>query len=140
MPSATAPTQPIADPAASYMNLQQMITEGGRFVDIPHELLRQPPPKPSEFLYFQNYYERPSPLREDLNRCKTTQDAVDLLATELEIMHALVSGYVKNLITATTRFDEDIAKVHQEHASLQENLLFCQHMVDHQHHVLTQLQ
>ncbi|KAI1789074.1 hypothetical protein LXA43DRAFT_949003 [Ganoderma leucocontextum] len=141
MPSATTSTRPTIEPVASFpLELRQMITEDGRFVDIPKDLLRQPAPKPTEFLYFQHHYESPSSLRKDLKGCKTTEDAIDLLATELETMHALVSGYVKNLSTVTTRFDEDIAKVHQEHASLETNFLFCQYLLEHTNQVLTQLQ
>ncbi|PIL34437.1 hypothetical protein GSI_03213 [Ganoderma sinense ZZ0214-1] len=143
MPSASASTKPPAaeKPVANPpLELQQLVTEEGRFVDIPIELLRQPPPKPSEFLYFQQYLASAPPLRQDLKKCKTTEDAIDILATELETMHALVAGYVKSLCTATARFDEDIAKVHEQHASLQTNFFFCQNLLLHTHQVLSQLQ
>ena len=140
MPSATTSTTPAGEPVPDGdTELQTMVTEEGRFVDIPAILLRQPPPKPVEFLYFQYHYESASPLRQDLKIFKTAEDAIDVLATELETMHALVSGYVKNLCTVTARFDEDLAKVREEHASLQANFFFCQNLLQHTNQVLGQL-
>ncbi|KAM5540146.1 hypothetical protein V8D89_006286 [Ganoderma adspersum] len=140
MPSANPSITPGGEPVPNgYMELQTMVTAEGKFVDIPAKLLRQPPPKPVEFLYFQYYYESASPLRQDLKKCNTTEDAIDVLATELETMHALVAGYLKNLSTVTARFDEDIAKVNEEHASLQANFFFCQNLLQHTNQVLTQL-
>ncbi|TBU45372.1 hypothetical protein BD309DRAFT_1079392 [Dichomitus squalens] len=137
MPSSTKPT--IQPPASFPMELHQMITEDGRFVDIPVDLLRYPPPKPTEFLYFQQFYEDASTLRQDLDRCKTVEDAIDLLATELESMHALMSGYVKCLVSVTQQFDKKYADVIERQENLKGDFAFNKNLVLHEMQLLGRL-
>ena len=116
-----------------------MVKEDGRFVDIPVDLLRYPPPRPAEFLYFQQFYEDASPLREDLNHCKTVEDVIDLFATELENMHALMSGYVRCLVSATQQFDKDYASVKKEQEDLKGDFGFSRNLILHEMQLLGKL-
>ena len=75
------------------LELRPILLPDGSFWDVPKGTLREPPPKPVEFLYLQHYYESAPGVSQDLASCATLEEKVDVLADEVAGLKHLLSGF-----------------------------------------------
>ncbi|KAI0739397.1 hypothetical protein C8Q80DRAFT_1198467 [Daedaleopsis nitida] len=99
----------------------QHLLEDGTFVDIPKEVLRDPPPTPRETVYLQHYYYTPSGIKKELQECGSAEAAVDALANELEGMRHLLTGYVTNFDRYVAHFNAVHDEMRQDQKSRAES-------------------
>ncbi|KAI8995257.1 hypothetical protein BD414DRAFT_534441 [Trametes punicea] len=93
-------------PKPDFAHLRQLTLDSGRIIDLPISILQDPPPKPIEFVHLQHYFSgrRGAPLH--ISECESADDAIDLLADEVEAMRLLLYGYVLNFRRYVDRFEE----------------------------------
>ncbi|KAI0631518.1 hypothetical protein C8Q77DRAFT_141887 [Trametes polyzona] len=102
-------------------DMRQLTLESGRIIDLPISILRDPPPKPTEFLHLQHYFEgrRGEPV--DLDACKSAEEAVGVLADEIEAIRLLLHGYVLNFRRYVDRFEKAHEELRKEVLSVAES-------------------
>ncbi|CDO73868.1 hypothetical protein BN946_scf185016.g25 [Trametes cinnabarina] len=114
-PSAsTQETEVQATSIVDFAELRQLTLENGRIIDLPLSVLTGPAPKPIEFLHLQHHFEghRGDPV--DLAKCESADQAIDVLADEIEAIRLLLYGYVVNFKRYVDRFEEAHAKLRRE--------------------------
>ncbi|KAL7278184.1 hypothetical protein ACG7TL_008157 [Trametes sanguinea] len=123
-PAPQASTRPLRGEKSTVVDLaelRQLTLESGRIIDLPVSILSGPAPKPSEFLHLQHYFEgrRGSPV--NLAECESADDAIDLLADEIEAIRLLLYGYVVNFKRYVDRFEDTHAMLRREIDSVGES-------------------
>ncbi|OSC98624.1 hypothetical protein PYCCODRAFT_977562 [Trametes coccinea BRFM310] len=123
-PAPQAATRPLRGERSTVVDLaelRQLTLESGRIIDLPVSILTGPAPKPSEFLHLQHYFEgrRGAPI--NLADCESADDAIDLLADEIEAIRLLLYGYVVNFKRYVDRFEDTHATLRREIDSVGES-------------------
>ncbi|KAH9847108.1 hypothetical protein C2E23DRAFT_890312 [Lenzites betulinus] len=113
-PSAQAEPTKLAD-------LRQLTLENGRIIDLPVSILQGSPPKPAEFLHLQHHFEATRGTPIDISACKTADEAIDVLADEIEAIRMLLYGYVVNFKRYVDRFEAAHTEVRNEALSVAES-------------------
>ncbi|KAI0370662.1 hypothetical protein BV20DRAFT_235155 [Pilatotrama ljubarskyi] len=121
-PSDACPTPVGPKPKPSALaDLRQLTLENGRIIDLPYHILRDPPPRPTDFLHLQHYFETRAGEPTDLSQCKTADEAIDLLADEIEAIRLLLYGYILNFKQYVERFEEAHDDLRKEVMSVAES-------------------
>ena len=102
-------------------DLRQLTLESGRIIDLPFSILRDPAPKPTDFLHLQHYFEGKDGVPVDLSKCETADEAIDVLADEIEAIRLLLYGYVVNFKRYVDRFEEAHEKIREEISGVRES-------------------
>ncbi|KAI0643277.1 hypothetical protein C8Q79DRAFT_928458 [Trametes meyenii] len=116
MPSPQASTSAHATPASTQPSaaskgssdlpeLRQLTLESGRVIDLPSSILKDPAPTPVQFLYLQHHFSGTHGTPIDLSQCESADEAIDVLADEIEAIRLLLYGYVVNFKRYADRFD-----------------------------------
>ncbi|KAI0665605.1 hypothetical protein C8Q78DRAFT_995456 [Trametes maxima] len=103
-----ASTQPTVEPQASSSDLtelRQLTLESGRVIDLPSSILKDPAPTPVQFLHLQHHFSGTHGTPVDLSQCESADEAIDVLANEIEAIRLLLYGYVVNFKRYVDRFD-----------------------------------
>ena len=103
--------------------VRQYLREDGTFLDIPADILPNPPTKPIQFLHLEHYFMAPSGLKKDLGECAGPEEAVDILANELAAMQLLLRGYFTHLERYVAKFDGQHEELQKEILSLGESYM-----------------
>ncbi|KAI0327455.1 hypothetical protein GY45DRAFT_1373149 [Cubamyces sp. BRFM 1775] len=114
-PESSAQPATQTDPSIPNLaDLRQLTLENGRIIDLPFSILREPAPKPIEFLHLQHYFEGKDGVSVDLSKCESADEAIDVLADEIEAIRLLLYGYVVNFKRYVDRFEEAHEKIREQ--------------------------
>ncbi|KAI0350272.1 hypothetical protein OH77DRAFT_1084891 [Trametes cingulata] len=112
---------PVKPGMSTLAECRQLTLENGRIIDLPIHLLRGPPPRPTDFLHLQHYFEARPDEPMNLSQCKTADEAIDLLADEIEAIRLLLYGYILNFKQYAERFEEAHEDLRKEVMSVAES-------------------
>ncbi|KAI0821743.1 hypothetical protein BC628DRAFT_1422376 [Trametes gibbosa] len=112
-PQPQPPAEPVA-PVTKLADLRQLTLENGRIIDLPVSVLQDSPPKPVEFLHLQHHFEATRGTPVDISACDTADEAIDVLADEIEAMRLLLHGYVVNFKRYVDRFEATHTELRKE--------------------------
>ncbi|KAI0781394.1 hypothetical protein BD413DRAFT_489526 [Trametes elegans] len=121
--TSSQPAGAIHSTISALKDLRELTLENGRVIDLPITLLRDPAPKPVEFLHLQHYFEGGRGTAVDLSKCASADEAIDVLADEVEAMRLLLHGYVANFRRYVDRFEASQKQLREDIDGLAESYL-----------------
>lgn len=101
--------------------MRQITLEDGQIIDIPIAVLQNPALKPTQFVNLQHHFaaHRGEPV--DLSQCETADEAIDILADEVEAVRLVLYGYIVNFQRYVERFEAAHAELRAEILSMAES-------------------
>ncbi|KAJ2996391.1 hypothetical protein NUW54_g7245 [Trametes sanguinea] len=123
-PAPQASTKPLNSETSAivdFAELRQLTLENGRIIDLPISILTGPAPKPTEFLHLQHYFEGRRGAPVNIAECDDADQAIDLLADEIEAIRLLLYGYAVNFKRYVERFEDAHAMLRREIDSVGES-------------------